>query len=209
MVVPDEARFGRLLALPESADIAGEIARAMTAIERENDDLRGVLPRNFAHLDKRLLVSLLKTLNFDPRGVEGDVFGKIYQYCLGKFALSEGQKGGEFFTPPPLVKLIVEIIEPYHGYILDPSNGSGGMFVESAHFIERHKKQPMNEIAICDVEKVDETVRLCRMNLAVHGLAGTLRQGNSYYEDIHQSVGKFDFVMANPPSMSIAWTRKN
>jgi type I restriction enzyme M protein len=199
MYLPDEARFSRLLNLPEGADIAKAIESAMKAIEKENEALSGVLPKNYAHLDKSLLVSLLKSLNFDLSKAEGDVFGQIYEYFLGKFAMSEGQKGGEFFTPISLVKLIVEVIEPYHGYILDPANGSGGMFVQSAEFIERHKKKPMSEITIYGQEKVDETVRLCRMNLAVHGLDGTIRQSNTYYEDVHHSVGKFDFVMANPP----------
>jgi type I restriction enzyme M protein len=117
---------------------------------------------------------------------------------LGKFAMSEGQKGGEFFTPTSLVKLIVEIIEPYQGRIYDPACGSGGMFVQSAEFVERHKKRA-TDISIFGQEKVDETIRLCKMNLAVHGLAGDIKQGNTYYENIHNSVGAFDFVMANPP----------
>jgi len=120
--------------------------------------------------------------------VQGDVFGKIYEYFLGKFAMSEGTRGGEFFTPTTLVKLIVEIIEPYHGRVFDPANGSGGMFVQSANFVARHKKNPSAEISVLGQEKVAETVRLCKMNLAVHGLAGDIRQGNSYYEDIHRCV---------------------
>ena len=131
--------------------------------------------------------------------IEGDAFGKIYEYFLGKFAMSEGQKGGEFFTPTSIVKLIVEIIEPYHGRIFDPACGSGGMFVQSARFVGNHKKNPNAEIMVYGQEKTAETVRLCKMNLAVHGLSGDIREGNSYYEDIHKSVGKFDFVMANPP----------
>jgi type I restriction enzyme M protein len=113
--------------------------------------------------------------------------------------MSEGQKGGEFFTPTSVVKLIVEVIEPYHGRIYDPACGSGGMFVQSASFVERHKKNPNTEISIYGQEKVGETVRLCRMNLAVHGISGDIKQSNTYYEDIHKSVDKFDFVMANPP----------
>lgn len=195
----DEARFAHLLRLPEGANIGAAINAAMKGIEEENEDLRGVLPQNYTAFDNSLLVSLLKTLNFDLSSAEGDVFGKIYEYFLGKFAMSEGQKGGEFFTPTSLVKLIVEVIEPYHGYVLDPACGSGGMFVQSAAFIERHQKTPSAEIALYGQEKVGETVRLCRMNLAVHGLSGEVRQGNTYYDDIHQIVGKFDFVMSNPP----------
>ena len=112
--------------------------------------------------------------------------------------MSEGQKGGEFFTPTSLVKLIVEVIEPFHGRIFDPACGSGGMFVQSAAFVESHRKN-VTDISIYGQEKIAETIRLCKMNLAVHGLAGDIRDGNSYYEDIHRSPGKFDFVMANPP----------
>ncbi len=195
----DEARFASLLKLPEGANIGAAINAAMKAIEEENEDLRGVLPQNYTAFDNSLLVSLLKTLNFDLSNVEGDVFGQIYQYFLGKFAMSEGQKGGEFFTPPSLVRLIVEVIEPYHGRLLDPFSGSGGMYVQSAAFLERHKQNPSALIVLYGQEKVAETVRLCRMNLAVHGLSGEIKQGNTFYDDLHDSVGKFDYVMANPP----------
>jgi type I restriction enzyme M protein len=131
--------------------------------------------------------------------IKGDAFGKIYEYFLGNFAMSEGQKGGEFFTPTSLVRLIVNIIEPFHGRIFDPACGSGGMFVQSARFVDEHKRNPSDEISVYGEERVSETVRLCKMNLAVHGLAGDIRQGNTYYEDLHTSPGKFDFVMANPP----------
>jgi type I restriction enzyme M protein len=170
----------------------------MKAIEADNDALKGVLPRTYNRLDKELLVSLLKNFALIPMDIEGDAFGKIYEYFLGKFAMAEGQKGGEFFTPTSIVKLIVEIIEPYHGRIYDPACGSGGMFVQSAAFVEHHQKAVTN-ISIYGQEKVDETIRLCKMNLAVHGLEGDIRQGNTYYEDIHKSAGEFDFVMANPP----------
>ena len=133
-----------------------------------------------------------------PMDIEGDAFGKIYEYFLGKFAMTEGQKGGELFTPTSIVKLIVEIIEPYHGRIYDPACGPGGMFVQSAAFVDHHQKA-VTDISIYGQEKVAETIRLCKMNLAVHGLAGDIRQGVTYYEDIHKSVGKFEFVMANPP----------
>ena len=131
--------------------------------------------------------------------IEGDAFGKIYEYFLGNFAMKEGQKGGEFFTPTSIVKLIVEVIEPFHGGIYDPACGSGGMFVQSARFVENHKKDPNAEIAIYGQEKVADTIRLCKMNLAVHGVSGDIREANTYYEDLHESLGKFDFVMANPP----------
>ena len=198
LYLPDEARFSKLLDLPEGADIGKAINDAMRAVELENEDLREVLPKTYNKLDKPILVSLLKNFSSIPMDIEGDAFGKIYEYFLGRFAMSEGQKGGEFFTPTSLVKLIVEIIEPYQGRIFDPACGSGGMFVQSAEFVERHKKRA-TDISIYGQEKVDETIRLCKMNLAVHGLSGDIKQGNTYYEDIHKSLGKFDFVMANPP----------
>jgi type I restriction enzyme M protein len=199
MYLPEAARFSYLLQLPESADIGGAINNAMKLVESENEDLRGVLPTDYGALDKDVLISLLKTLSGIPVNIEGDAFGRIYEYFLGKFAMAEGQKGGEFFTPTSLVKLIVEVIEPFHGRIFDPACGSGGMFVQSANFVERHKRSPSAEIAIYGQEKTAETVRLCRMNLAVHGLSGDVKQGNTYYQDLHESVGRFDFVMANPP----------
>ena len=197
LYVPEAARFSNLLRLPEGANVAQAISDAMKAIEAENEDLRDVLPKTYNRLDNTTLVELLRLLA--PIEIEGDAFGKIYEYFLGKFAMSEGQKGGEFFTPISIVKLIVEIIEPFHGRIYDPACGSGGMFVQSAHFVERHRENPADEISVFGQERISETVRLCRMNLAVHGLSGDIRQSNTYYEDLHQSVGRFDFVMANPP----------
>ncbi|MBN1629654.1 MAG: SAM-dependent DNA methyltransferase, partial [Thermoleophilia bacterium] len=197
LYVPEQARFSNLLRLPEGANVAQAISDAMKAIEAENEDLKDVLPKTYNRLDNATLVELLRLLA--PIEIEGDAFGKIYEYFLGKFAMSEGQKGGEFFTPTSIVKLIVEIIEPFHGRILDPGCGSGGMFVQSAHFVERHRENPADEISLFGQERISETVRLCRMNLAVHGLSGDIRQANTYYEDLHSSPGRFDFVMANPP----------
>jgi len=199
LYLPEEARFSALIKIPESENKGKKINEAMKAIETENEELRDVLPKNYHNIGNRTLSTLLKTFNSIPMDVEGDVFGKIYEYFLGKFAMAEGQKGGEFFTPTALVKLIVDIIEPFHGRIFDPACGSGGMFVQSARFVERHKKNPGAEISVFGEERVAENVRLCRMNLAVHGLAGDIRQGNSYYEDLHKCLGRFEFVMANPP----------
>ncbi len=199
LYLPENSRFSSLLNLPEDASIGKAINDAMKAIEGENEDLKDVLPKTYTRLDNDVLIALLKNFAGIPMDMEGDVFGKIYEYFLGKFAMAEGQRGGEFFTPTSLVKLIVEVIEPYHGRLLDPANGSGGMFVQSAKFVERHKKNPHADISIFGQERVAETVRLCKMNLAVHGLSGDIRQGNTYYGDIHNSVGKFDFTMANPP----------
>ena len=199
LYLPENARFSYLLNLPEGENIGKAINGAMKAIEMENEDLKDVLPKTYNRLEDDLLVALLKTFSSIPMTIEGDLFGKIYEYFLGKFAMAEGQRGGEFFTPTSLVKLIVEVIEPYHGRIYDPACGSGGMFVQSAKFVERHRKNPNAEISIYGQEKTAETVRLCKMNLAVHAQSGDIRQGNTYYEDFHKSIGKFDFVMANPP----------
>jgi type I restriction enzyme M protein len=199
LFLPAEARFDHLLRLAEGHNIAKAIGEAMKAIEAENEDLKGVLPRNYSALDNATLAELLKLMASIPMDIEGDAFGRIYEYFLGEFAMTEGQKGGEFFTPISIVQLIVEVIEPFHGRIYDPACGSGGMFVQSAHFVENHRKNPNAELSVYGQEKTTETVRLCKMNLAVHGLSGDIREGNSYYEDLHKAVGKFDFVMANPP----------
>lgn len=130
--------------------------------------------------------------------IEGDAFGKVYEYFLGNFAMSEGQKGGEFFMPTSFVKLIVEIIQPFHGRIFDPACGSGGMFVQSEEFVRNHQQNGnQSHISIYGVERVSETISLCKMNLTVHGHEGDIKQANSYYEDPHKTLGKFDFVMAN------------
>ncbi len=199
LFVPEIAGFERLLQLPESANIGKEINEAMKAIEDANEELKGVLPKTYTKLNNDTLIALLKAMNSIPLTIEGDAFGKIYEYFLGKFAMSEGAKGGEFFTPTSLVKLIVEVIEPFHGRIFDPACGSGGMFIQSARFVEQHKRNPNSEISIYGQEKTAETVRLCRMNLAVHGMSGDVSERNSYYEDFYKSSGRFDFVMANPP----------
>ncbi len=203
LYLPEQARFSTLQKLPEGADIGKAISDAMRAIEADNEELRDVLPKTYNALDNSTLVELLRTFARIPMDIKGDVFGKIYEYFLSKFAAAEGAKGGEFFTPTSIVKLIVDVIEPFHGRIFDPACGSGGMFVQSARFVQRHREnradEPVTEIAINGQEKTSETVRLCKMNLAVHGLSGDIREGNSYYEDIHESVGKFDFAMANPP----------
>jgi len=199
LYIPEKARFSTLKSIPESEDRGKAINEAMAAIEEANPYLRGTLPRTYQRIDNQTLIEILRILSGIPMDIEGDVFGKIYEYFLGKFAMKEGQKGGEFFTPASIVKLIVEIIEPFHGKILDPACGSGGMFVQSAKFVRKHQGNPSGEISIYGQERVENTIRLCQMNLAVNGLEGTILEGNSYYEDRHDSLGKFDFVMANPP----------
>ena len=197
-----EARYDALLALPEVADIGAKLNDAMRAIEKHNPQLAGVLPKTYYLFTPTLLKDLLKKVSEIPVSLDFDAFGRIYEYFLGEFAMSEGQGGGEFYTPSSIVKLLTEVIEPFHGRILDPACGSGGMFVQSARFVAEHQKNPAAELAICGVEKTDETGRLCRLNLAVHGLEGDIRHGgnvNSYYDDPHAATGQFDFVLANPP----------
>ncbi|MEI2635726.1 MAG: class I SAM-dependent DNA methyltransferase [Methylotenera sp.] len=197
-----EARFDYLLTLPEAVDIGAKVNAAMREIENHNPQLAGVLPKTYNLFTSTLLKELLKKVSEIPATADYDAFGRIYEYFLGEFARTEGQKGGEFYTPSSIVKLLAEIIEPFHGRILDPACGSGGMFVQSARFVAEHQKNPAAELAICGVEKTDETGRLCRLNLAVHGLEGDIKHGgniNSYYDDPHNATGQFDFVLANPP----------
>ncbi len=197
-----EARFDYLLTLPEVADIGAKVNAAMREIEKHNPQLAGVLPKTYNLFTSTLLKELLKKVSEIPATLDYDAFGRIYEYFLGAFAMTEGQGGGEFYTPSSIVKLLAEIIEPFHGRILDPACGSGGMFVQSARFVAEHQKNPAAELAICGVEKTDETGRLCRLNLAVHGLEGDIKHGgniNSYYDDPHTATGQFDFVLANPP----------
>ena len=197
-----EARFDYLLTLPEVADIGAKVNAAMREIEKHNPQLAGVLPKTYNLFTSTLLKELLKKVSEIPATLDYDAFGRIYEYFLGAFAMTEGQGGGEFYTPSSIVKLLAEVIEPFHGRILDPACGSGGMFVQSARFVAEHQKNPAAELAICGVEKTDETGRLCRLNLAVHGLEGDIKHGgniNSYYDDPHSATGQFDFVLANPP----------
>ncbi len=196
------ARFDHLLQLPEGGNVGRAVNEAMADIEKHNPQLAGVLPRNYQIFNGTLLKELLKKVSEIPVSLAYDAFGRIYEYFLGQFARTEGQKGGEFYTPGPIVRVMVEIIEPFHGRILDLACGSGGMFVQSARFVAEHKKNPSSELSIFGVEKTDETGRLARMNLAVHGLEGDIRHGgdvNSYYDDPHEAVGAFDFALANPP----------
>ena len=199
LFIPEQARFANLLRLKEGENLGKAINDAMTAIEDENPVLKGVLPRTYQSFTNATLVSLLRSVNAILGDIEGDAFGKVYEYFLGKFAAAEGAKGGEYFTPTSIVRLIVEIIEPFTGKILDPACGSGGMFVQSARFVEEHRNGNDGRLSIYGQERVEETLRLCKMNLAVHGLEGQISQLNSYYEDPFKSLGQFDYVMANPP----------
>lgn len=195
--LPRHARFSYLLGLPETENLAGALNEAMKAIAEHNPDLAGVLPQGYGSLPNPVLRELLRLLQ--PLSIDGDAYGLIFEFFMGEFASAFMQKGGEYFTPSSIVKLIVEVIEPFHGRIFDPACGSGGMFVHSAEFVKRHNENPARAISVYGVEKMVDTQKLCRLNLAVHGLSGDIRVASSYYEDPHQMVGKFDFVMANPP----------
>lgn len=207
--LPDKSHFDYLLSLSEYEDIPLAIKKAMEGIEQHKPELVGSLPKDeYFNLEPKqdvetvrdytLTASLLKIINSIPKDITGDVFGKVYEYFLGKFASSEGKGGGEYYTPTSVVRLMVEMIEPYHGRILDPACGSGGMFVQSADFVERSKSSSDN-ISVYGIEKESETVKLARMNMFLHGLNSNIVQANSYYTDPHNSFEAFDFVMANPP----------
>ena len=196
-----KAQFDSLVALPDSEDRAKAISEAMESIEGDYDNLRGVLPKSeYQELDNDVLGQLLRTLNPDElKKVSGDVFGRIYEYFLTQFADQKAHDGGEFFTPISLVSLIAHVLDPEGGTVLDPACGSGGMFVQSARIVEEHGQSPTDRLTFRGLEKNPTTIRLAKMNLAVHGLEGDIQKAITYYEDPHELVGKADYVMANPP----------
>jgi type I restriction enzyme M protein len=197
----EKSQFDYLVERPDSEDRAKAIIDAMTLIEEDYESLRGTLPKNeYQELDNDVLGRLLRIF-YDPalKDANGDIFGRIYEYFLTQFADLKAHDGGEFFTPVSIVQMIVNVIEPDHGTVLDPACGSGGMFVQSAHFIEELKKRPSDQATFYGMEKNPTTIRLAKMNLAVHGLEGNIDKAITYYEDPHELVGKCDFVMANPP----------
>ncbi len=203
ILLPETAEYDHLANLPEGADTATAINEAMKSIEAEYPDLEGILPKNYHDFSEKLLQDLLRTFNSDAvKKAKGDVFGRIYEFFLMKFSMqgAGAQEGGEFFTPPSLVTLIVEFIQPNQGTIHDPACGSGGMFVQSAHFVKTHANRQVNEaIKVYGTEYKSNTTRLAKMNLAIHGIEGTILNENSFYSDPHDLLGKCDFVMANPP----------
>jgi type I restriction enzyme M protein len=196
-----EAQFDCLVGLSDDKDRAQAIIDAMEAIEEDYETLKGVLPKQeYQVLDNALLGRILRV--FDDAALKtasGDVFGRIYEYFLTQFADQKAHDNGEFFTPVSLVQMIVNVIEPDHGKVIDPACGSGGMFVQSAHFIENQHRSPIEAVTFYGQEKNPTTIRLAKMNLAVHGLEGDIQKGITYYEDSHEMLGKADFVMANPP----------
>ncbi|MBK6903888.1 MAG: SAM-dependent DNA methyltransferase [Saprospirales bacterium] len=196
----DRARWDYIAGLPEGEDVGEAIDEAMRSIERDYEVLEGVLPKNYSIFEKQLLHKLLRIFNTEMLdGVTGDVFGRIYEYFLNKFAMTGAQEGGEFFTPPSLVNAIVNIIEPKHGIVLDCACGSAGMFVQTGHFLEEEGFDPASKVTFYGQEKADTNTKLAKMNMTVHGLDASILQGNTFYEDKHGLAGKCDFVMANPP----------
>ena len=196
-----EAQFDYLVARPDSEDRAKAIMDAMESIEANYNSLRGVLPKNeYQKLDNDTLGDILRFLNPDElKQVSGDVFGRIYEYFLTRFADQKAHDNGEFFTPVSLVSLIAHVLDPQRGTVLDPACGSGGMFVQSARTVEEHGQSPTEQLTFRGSEKNATTIRLAKMNLAVHGLEGDVQQAITYYDDPHELVGKADYVMANPP----------
>ncbi|SDB09475.1 type I restriction enzyme M protein [Desulfonatronum thiosulfatophilum] len=196
-----EAQFDTLVALSDGDDRAKAIIDAMESIEADYESLRGVLPKSeYQELSNPVLGQLLRTLNPEElKRVSGDVFGRIYEYFLTQFADQKAHDGGEFFTPVSLVSLIAHVIDPQGGSLLDPASGSGGMFVQSARIVEEQGRNPVDRLTFYGLEKNATTIRLAKMNLAVHGLEGDIKRAITYYEDPHELLGKADYVMANPP----------
>ena len=197
----EEAQFDYLVGLPEGEAASTAVIEAMKSIEKDYTALEGLLPKQeYAEIDEDALRQVLRIFN-DPalQKADGDVFGKIYEYFLTQFADLKAHDNGEFFTPRSIVETIVNIIEPTRGKVIDPACGSGGMFVQSAHFVEAMQANPNERLTFYGMEKNPTTIRLAKMNLAVHGLEGRIEKAISYYEDPHKAQGPFDYVMANPP----------
>ncbi|KFD41574.1 DNA methyltransferase [Peptococcaceae bacterium SCADC1_2_3] len=196
-----KAQFDYLVGLKDSDDRAKAIIDAMESIDADYETLRGVLPKQeYRELDNEILGQLLRALNPEElKKVTGDVFGRIYEYFLTQFADQKAHDGGEFFTPVSLVSLIANVLEPKRGTVLDPACGSGGMFVQSARFVENLHENPNDKLSFYGIEKNGTTINLAKMNLAVHGLVGNIKKAITYYEDPHNLCKKADFVMANPP----------
>ncbi|MEC5425548.1 class I SAM-dependent DNA methyltransferase [Virgibacillus sp. C22-A2] len=205
--LPDHSRYEYLLNLSEEEDIANKIKSAMEGIEKYSPEFVGVLPKDSYHDlssddNNKILNRLLRNFHDIPTDVENDIFGEVYEYFLGEFALAEGQGGGEFYTPRSVVRYMVEVLQPSEGKVLDPACGSGGMFVQTAHYANEHKQKnggtPLN-LRAYGVERTGETVKLAKMNLFLNNIRGEITEANSYYADPYDSFGNFDYVLANPP----------
>ena len=201
--LPEEARYDYLLNLPDSEDMGKAINHAVELIEEQSAQLKGILPKNYTILKNSLLRDLLRIFNNSAfNEIQDDIIGRIYEYFLNKFAPVVAADDGVFFTPKSLVRMIVNVIEPTHGTVLDPACGSGGMFVSSADFIEQYGASANTAMTFYGQEKLDYNAKLCIMNMAVHGLNAKIVSGdeaNSFYHDAHNLEGSCDYVMANPP----------
>ena len=203
LMLPEPARFDLLLQMPNDGSLGAAVTAAMEAVEDHFPPLAGQLPKDYERFEDDVLEEMMRTFDSEAlRTATGDVFGRIYEYFLAEFSRQGAHDNGEFFTPPSIVQTIVNVIEPDHGIVLDPACGSGGMFVQSGHFIEDKGKDTMKRVTFYGHEKNETTAKLAQINLAVHGMEGRLRAGNeaiTYYKDPHELVGQCDFVMANPP----------
>lgn len=203
MFIPEEARYDYLLNLPAQADTGRAVNIAMDAIAKLNPSLAGVLPNTYTELGNDLLASVIRIFNNPALDEEGDdIIGRIYEYFLGKFAPAVASDDGVFFTPKSLVRMIMNVIEPERGIMLDPACGSGGMFVSASDYVREHGGDPAQSMMYYGQEKVDYNAKLCLMNMAVHGMQGAIKSGdeaNTFYHDAHALEGKCDYVAANPP----------
>lgn len=199
--LPEKAHYDHILVLPEGGDRAAAIKESMELIEAQTEMLQNVLPKDeYTSFNTDLLHDLVRIFARDElKQATGDVFGRIYEYFLNKFAMTGAQEGGEFFTPPSLVRTIVNVIEPSRGVVFDPACGSAGMFVQTGHFLENRGVNPSERTTFWGQEKSDNNIRLAKMNLAVHGLEGNIRQGNTFYDKCDDLIGACDSVMSNPP----------
>jgi len=202
LYLPEKARYDWIMeqAAVSGADLPRLVTEAMTAIEAEFVPLLGVLPKDYGIFETKVLEDLMRLFNSEQiKEATGDVFGRIYEYFLAKFSIQKAHDNGEFFTPSSIVQTIVNVIEPDHGTVFDPACGSGGMFVQSSHFIEHEGGDTAKKVVFYGQEKNRDTIRIAKMNLAVHGLEGKIAEAITYYQDEHSLAGKCDFVMANPP----------
>ena len=209
--VPEIARWDYIAKYSKQAEIGQIVDSALDTIEKENDSLRGVLPKNYSRpeLDKRILgeiIDLFTNINVGGKeGKEKDILGRVYEYFLGKFAANEGKGGGEFYTPKSIVSLMVEMIQPFKGYVYDPACGSGGMFVQSLKFVEEHSGSTF-DISVYGQESNPTTWKLAKMNLAIRGIENNLgsKNADTFHEDLHKNL-KADYILANPPFNQSDW----
>ena len=206
--LPEESYYSEINAAPDDANKATLVKKAMEAIERENEKMDGVLPKEvYAQLvpeeEPELLSNIMRIFMDIPENISVDLFGEIYEFFLGEFALQEGKDGGTFYTPATVVRYMVEVLQPQNGEkkILDPACGSGGMFVQAARYMHNHNKQAdeVMKFRCYGVEKEPDTVKLAKMNLLLNNVRGEITEANSFYSDPYNAVGNFDYVMANPP----------